>query len=435
MEDMTIAEKVLASKAGFQKVSPGQLVTVNPDRVMSHDNAALVIRQFREMGARRVFNPDRIIIILDHRTPAESEKTASAHQSIRQFVREQGIRAFYDIGEGVCHQVMVEKGYVLPGLLILGTDSHTTSYGSLGAVSTGIGATEMAAVWGTGELWLRVPETIKILIRGQFPPGVYPKDLILYLLKILTTRGADYRSVEFYGSAIDKMGVSGRFTLCNMAMEMGAKFAIVPFDKVTERYLLRRGYPVPNKGQNGAFWADKGAHYEKIIEVDASDLEPLVSIPHKPDKVSSLTQVAGTKIDQVVIGSCTNGRLDDLAITAQILRKRRVHNNVRLIVVPASRETYREALKRGYLSTIIEAGGVILNPGCGPCLGAHQGILAAGEKCLATTNRNFKGRMGSTEAEVFLASPAVAAVTSILGEIPDSLNDWIPNRKKDTPIH
>lgn len=429
MRDMTIAEKVLASKAGLQRTSPGQLVTVTPDRVMSHDNAALVIRQFREMGARRVFDPDRVVIILDHRTPAESERTASAHQSIRQFVKEHKIRAFYDIGEGVCHQVMVEKGYVLPGLLILGTDSHTTSYGSIGAVSTGIGATEMAAVWATGELWLRVPETIKIIVYGQFPTGVYPKDLILYLLRLLTTRGADYRSVEFYGSAIDKMGISGRFTLCNMAMEMGAKFAIVPFDKVTERYLSDRGYPLTHKEQNGTFWADKEAHYEKIIEVNASDLEPLVAIPHKPDKVSPLTQVAGTKIDQVVIGSCTNGRLDDLAITARILRGRRIHPSVRLIVVPASREIYRDALKRGYLSSIIEAGGVILNPGCGPCLGAHQGILAAGEKCLATTNRNFKGRMGSSDAEVFLASPAVAAITAILGEIPDSLNEWITKER------
>lgn len=425
----TIAEKVLGKKAGIKSVEPGQLVVVCPDKVMSHDNAALVIRQFKEMGAEKVFDPARIIIPLDHRVPAESEKTATAHRSIRLFVEEQGIHHFYDVGEGVCHQVMVEKGHALPGELILGTDSHTTSYGCVGAVATGIGATEMAAVWATGEIWLRVPETIKVIVEGDFPVGVFPKDLILHLLGLLTARGADYRSVEFYGWTISRMSLSGRFTLCNMAMEMGAKFAIVPYDQVTERYLSQRaGDPFE------PVFADPDARYERAVEVDVSQLEPQIALPHRPDRVVPLPQAAGIKIDQVLIGSCTNGRLDDLALAAHILAGKKINRKTRLVIVPGSREIYREALKSGYITTFVDAGAVILNPGCGPCLGAHQGLLAAGERCLSTTNRNFKGRMGSPEAEIYLASPAVAAVTAVLGEIPDRLTPFIGEWKMSSNV-
>ncbi len=410
----TIAEKILATKSGSKEVHPGELLTARPDRVMSHDNAGLVIRHFRSIGAAKVFDPSRIVIPLDHRAPAESERTAAAHKSIREFVAEQNIESFYDIKEGICHQVMVENGHVRPGELILGTDSHTTSYGCLAAASTGIGATEMAAVWATGELWLRVPETIRIEVNGAFQPGVAPKDLALFLLGRLTARGADYKSVEYYGTTIDSMPVSGRFTLCNMSMEMGAKFGIVPYDQETIKYLKGRvddDYTV--------FTTDPDAEYAQRYTFDISDMPPQIAKPHRVDNVVPLSQAAGIKIDQVVIGSCTNGRMDDLEIVASILKDKKVSSKVRLLVIPGSRTIYIQALRKGFLETFIEAGAVILNPGCGPCLGAHQGILAAGEKCLATTNRNFKGRMGSTEAEVYLSSPAVAAKAAIIGEIPE----------------
>ncbi len=412
----TIAEKILAARSGLHEVDAGELVTAHPDRVMSHDNAGLVIRQFRAIGADRVFDPARIIIPLDHRVPAESERTAAAHKSIREFVRQQGISAFYDIREGICHQVMVEKGHVLPGELILGTDSHTTSYGCLAAASSGIGATEMAAVWATGELWLRVPETIRIEVRGRFRPGVAPKDLALHLIGKLTARGADYKSVEYYGPTIAEMPVSGRFTLCNMAMEMGAKFAIVPFDGRTREYLTER-----TEGDYTPVAADPDAGFAERYEIDVTDLVPQIAMPHRVDNVVPLPEAAGIKVDQVVIGSCTNGRIDDLEIAAGRLKGRSVSSSVRLLVIPGSRSVYLEAVRRGVLETLLEAGAVILNPGCGPCLGAHQGILAPGERCLATTNRNFKGRMGSTEAEVYLCSPAVAAEAALIGEIPERL--------------
>ena len=412
----TIAEKILAAKSGLSEVKAGQLVTAKPDRVMSHDNAGLVIRQFNQIGAAKVFDPSRIVIPLDHRVPAESERTAIAHKSIREFVEAQGIRDFYDIREGICHQVMVEKGHVLPGELILGTDSHTTSYGCLGAASTGIGATEMAAVWVTGEIWLRVPETIRIEVTGEFSPGFSPKDLALYMIGSLTARGADYKSVEYYGPVIDKMTVSGRFTLSNMAMEMGAKFAIVPYDKQTTQYLANRAtepfVPVP---------ADPDAEYIRVVKVDVTGLEPQVALPHRVDNVVPLSRAAGIRVDQVVIGSCTNGRIDDLEIAANTLNGKQVNPHVRLLIIPGSRSIYLQAMRQGLLESLIEAGALVLNPGCGPCLGAHQGILAPDEKCLATTNRNFKGRMGSTSAEVYLASPAVAAKAALIGEIPDKI--------------
>ncbi len=409
----TISDKILAAKAGLKEVTPGQLITARPDKVMSHDNAGLVIRQFRQIGAAKVFAPSRIIIPLDHRAPAESEKTAAAHKSIREFVEEQGINAFYDIKEGICHQVMVEKAHALPGELILGTDSHTTSYGCLGAVSTGIGATEMAAVWATGEIWLRVPETYRIDVNGVFRSNVSPKDLILYIIGLMTATGADYKSVEFYGSAIDDMPVSGRFTLCNMSMEMGAKFAVVPFDRRTAEYLKGRATAPFNPVH-----ADPDADYARRVEIDVSNLEPQIALPHRVDNVAPLSKAAGLKIHQVVLGSCTNGRLDDLEIAAARLKGRSIAPRVRLLVIPGSKTVYLEALRAGLLEIFIEAGGVVLNPGCGPCLGAHQGILAPGERCVATTNRNFKGRMGSPESEIYLVSPAVAAETAVLGEIP-----------------
>jgi len=412
--ELTVAQKLLAKKAGVAQVQVGEIVNVEPDLAMSHDNAGLVIKQFKQIGQSRVWNPERIIIPLDHRAPAESEKTATAHKSIREFVKEQSIKNFYDIKEGICHQVVIEKAHILPGELAVGTDSHTTSYGCLGALSTGIGATEMAAVWATGKIWLKVPESIKIIIQGQMPKGVYAKDVILYIIGQLTVQGASYKSVEYYGDTVAKMSVSERFVLCNLSMEMGAKFAIVPFDRVTRKYISA----ITNQRYEPIF-SDYDAVFEKEYEFEVSGLEPQVACPHNVDNVKPISEVKGKKVDQVVLGSCTNGRLDDLKVAAKILKGEKVHPQIRMLILPATRTVYLLAMKKGYLKIFLDAGAVILNPGCGPCLGAHQGILAPGERCLATTNRNFKGRMGSPESEVYLASPAVAAATAIKGEIAD----------------
>ena len=410
----TIAQKLLALKAGKRETEVGEIIQAEPDLVMSHDNAGLVIRQFKQIGLDRVWNPDKIVIPLDHRAPAESEKTAEAHKSIREFVKKQNIKNFYDIKEGVCHQVVMEKGHILPGELALGTDSHTTSYGCVAALSTGIGATEMAALWATGKIWLKVPESIKINIRGRLSPGVYAKDLILHIIGELTSEGASYKSVEFYGEAVDSMSISERFTLCNLSMEMGAKFAIVPFDRTTRKFLnsVKRKKYIP-------IWADENANYVNEYEFDVTKLSPRIACPHSVDNVKPIEEVKGVLINQVVLGSCTNGRLDDLEIAARILKGKKVHPDVRMLVLPCSKDIFLEAIKKGIIKVFLQADCVVLNPGCGPCLGAHEGILASGERCLATTNRNFRGRMGSTESEVYLASPATAAVTAIKGEIAD----------------
>jgi 3-isopropylmalate/(R)-2-methylmalate dehydratase large subunit len=412
--NQTMAQKLLAKKAGKTYVEVGEIVNVEPDLAMSHDNAGLAIKQFRQIGQDRVWNPERIVIPLDHRAPAESEKTATAHKSIREFVKEQKIKNFYDIREGICHQVIIEKGHILPGELAVGTDSHTTSYGCLGAFFNDTATTEMSAVWATGKIWLKVPESVRIIIDGQMPRGVYAKDVILHIIGQLTVEGASYKSVEYYGETVTKMSISERFTLCNLSMEMGAKFAVVPFDKVTRRYLSTTA-----SRKFEPFFSDRNAVFERQHEFDVSRLEPQIACPHNVDNVKPITEVKGVGINQVVLGSCTNGRLDDLEVAARMLKGKRVHPDVRMLILPATRTIYSQAMKKRYLKTFLEAGAVILNPGCGPCLGAHQGILAAGERCLATTNRNFKGRMGSTESEVYLASPAVAAATAIKGEIAD----------------
>jgi len=411
---LTFAEKLLAAKAGEARVRPGQIIEASPDVAMSHDNAGLVITQFKRIGVDRVWDPSKIVIPLDHRVPAESTKTANAHKMIREFVKAQGITAFYDVREGVCHQVMVEKAHVLPGALALGTDSHTTSYGCVAAFGTGIGATEMAAVWATGKLWLRVPESIRVDAAGGFPDMVYPKDLILYLVGRLGVEGANYCSVEFHGPAVAAMGIPGRFTLCNLAMEMGAKNAVVPYDRVTGDFLNGIG-----AGHGTAFLPDGDAEYVRKEICDVSRLAPQVACPHSVDNVRPVEEVAGKKIDQVVLGSCTNGRIEDLEVAAAIISGKRIHPDVRMLVVPASRTILLEAMKCGAIQKLVEAGAVLVNPGCGPCLGAHEGILGDGEVCLASTNRNFKGRMGSPTSEVYLASPATVAASALTGKITD----------------
>lgn len=410
----TFAEKMLAKASGRAEVLPTQIVMAKPDWVMSHDNTAAIVKTFRSLGVKQMAVPGRAVIVLDHCIPAADEKYARNHKEIREFVAEQGVQHFYDINAGVCHQVFVEKGFALPGTLTLGSDSHTTTYGALGAFSAGIGRSEMAAIYATGELWLMVPESMKIQVQGAFPPGVAAKDLALFIIGKIGADGALYRSVEFCGPTIAALEISQRMVLANMAAEMGAKNGYMAPDAVTRRYLEGRA-----RAPYSEVLPDPDAVYAQELAIDAAGLEPMVACPHTVDNVKPVSQVAGTHIDQALLGTCTNGRLDDLEAAARILKDKEVHPHTRLLVFPASMEVYRQAMQNGTLSILAEAGAVIMNPGCGPCLGAHEGVLAPGEVCLSTANRNFKGRMGCTDAEVYLASPVTVAASALAGEIAD----------------
>jgi len=410
----TFSEKILAAKCGRDALRAGEIVMVEPDIVMSHDNAAAISATFQKIGKDRVWNPDRIVIILDHVVPAASEKHARNHQTIRRFVSAQGIGHFYEIDSGICHQVLPEKGHAVPGRLILGSDSHTTTYGAFGCLSAGIGRTEVAAVWATGKLWMRCPDTFRIIIKGNLPPGVFAKDIILHIIGEIKADGANYRAVEYTGPVVDAMSVDDRMVLCNMSIEMGAKNGVCMVDDTTRAWLKKRKIESCEE-----VYPDPDAVYEKTFEFDVSDLEPQLSCPHTVDNVARVSEKEGTRVDQCLLGTCTNGRVSDLAVAAGILKGRRVHPKVRLLVLPASREIYLGALREGILETLSESGAVICNPGCGPCLGAHQGVLAPGEVCVSTANRNFKGRMGCPEAEVYLASPATVAASSLEGVITD----------------
>jgi 3-isopropylmalate/(R)-2-methylmalate dehydratase large subunit len=361
-----------------------------------------------------------VAIIFDHRVPAESSKTASNQKRVREFVAQQGIRKFHDIrGDegGICHQILPENGYVRPGSVVVGTDSHTTSHGALGAFAFGVGATEMASIWALGRvLNVEVPTSIKVSVRGKFPSGVLPKDLILYVIGQLTAEGANFKVIEFRGEAIERMPTSGRLTICNMAVEAGATGGLVPPDSETLRYLET----IAGVRHTGAMLGpDADAVYDRELEVDAARLGPQIACPHTVDNVKPVEAVLGTPVQQVVIGSCTNGRLEDIEIAARAVAGKKVARGVRLLVFPASARIFREAMQAGYLTTLMEAGAVVANSGCGPCLGVHQGALGDGEVALSTTNRNFKGRMGNPSAEVYLCSPAVAASSAIRGVISD----------------
>jgi 3-isopropylmalate/(R)-2-methylmalate dehydratase large subunit len=411
---LTFAEKVLAGKAGLDHVVPGQIVTVRPDRLLTHDNTAAIARKFASIGVRRLADPSRSVIVLDHVVPAADETYARNHKEIREFVSEQGITAFYDVGEGICHQVMPEKGHVWPGGLIVGSDSHTTTHGAFGAFSAGIGRTEAAAVMATGEIWLRVPQSFRIAIEGSLPDRVLAKDVILHVIGNLGADGADYRSVEFGGETVRCMSIAGRMVLCNMAAEMGAKNGVVLPDEKTRRWLQGRVV-----ADHEEVHPDGDAAYEQVIEYDVTGLPPQVAKPHRVDNVVDVTQVTGTRIDQALIGTCTNGRLEDLMAAADILRGHRVASGVRLLVLPASREVLLAALQSGVIADLVAAGATVLNPGCGPCLGAHQGCMAPGEVTISTANRNFKGRMGCKDADIYLASPATVAASALAGAIAD----------------
>jgi len=422
---MTVVEKILARASDLPSVKAGDVVEPKVDLAMSHENAALVINQFIEIyqGTSiqpKIWDPSKVSIIFDHRVPAESPKTASNQKKIREFVATNGISKFHDIrGDvgGICHQVLPENGYVRPGSVIVGTDSHTTSHGALGAFAFGIGATEMASVWALGSvLNVEVPTTIKVNVSGKFKKFVGPKDLILHLIGKLTAEGANFRVIEFHGPTIRNMSTSGRLVICNMSVEAGATSGIVPADKETFRYLTREAGV---KGKIVLVSPDKDASYEQTIDIDVSKLDPQIACPHTVDNVKSIKAVKGIKVNQVVIGSCTNGRLDDLELAAKILRGKKVAKGTRMLIFPASARIYNQALAKGYIGEFMKAGAVVMNSGCGPCLGIHEGALGDGEVALSTTNRNFKGRMGNPNSEVYLCSPAVAAASAIKGVITD----------------
>jgi 3-isopropylmalate/(R)-2-methylmalate dehydratase large subunit len=415
---MNISEKILAKASGKSTVHPGDIVDANVDVIMVHDlTGPLAIEAFKKMGVNKVWDNKKVVIILDHQIPAESVKMAELHKMLRKFAKEQSVR-IYDVGEGgICHQVMPEKGYVTPGSLIVGADSHTCTYGAFGAFATGIGSTEAAAVFATGKIWLKVPETIKIYVKGQFQKYVTPKDLILSIIGKLGVDGAIYKSVEFTGPTMKAMSTAGRMTVCNMAVEMGAKNGIVEPDETTSKFLEGR---IPNvKESFKSLKSDADAAYEKTINIDVADLEPQVACPSSVDNVKPISKVGDVEVNQAFIGSCTNGRIEDLRLGAQILKGKKVKSGVRALVIPASQEVYAQALKEGLVEIFTEAGALVCGATCGPCLGGHIGLLASGEVCVSTSNRNFIGRMGSTEASVYLASPATVAASALTGKLTD----------------
>jgi 3-isopropylmalate/(R)-2-methylmalate dehydratase large subunit len=412
---MTMAEKILAKAAGKKESEAGEIVMANIDVAMTHDlTGPMSVESFEKIGVDDVWDPEKIVVVFDHQVPADSIEAAQNHIDMRKFVEEQGINNFYDVREGVCHQVLPEMGHIVPGEVVVGTDSHTCTHGALGAFSTGIGSTDMAMVFATGKLWFKVPETIKFNVTGNLTEKVYAKDVVLNIIGKIGADGATYKACEFGGETTQKMSVSDRMVLCNMAIEMGGKTGLVEPDQKTFDYLKGRttkSYEVMK--------TDEDADSLEIMDIDVNNLEPQIACPHHVDNVKPVSDVEGTHIDQVFLGSCTNGRLSDLRTAAKILKGKRVSDSIRMLVIPASREVYTKAMDEGLLRTFVDAGALVCNPCCGPCLGGHVGLVGPGEVSLSTSNRNFKGRQGSSDAEVYLSSAAVAAASAITGKISD----------------
>ena len=432
----TFAEKALARAAGLEHAVAGQIIDARPDVALSHDNTAAIAKLFRSLGYGRVLHPERLAIFIDHAVPAPNAEHALNHKEIREFVAEQGIEHFYEAGRGICHQVVSEEALVAPGQLLLGADSHTPHIGWLGAFGAGIGRSEMAAIWATGELWLRVPETIRVDFEGELPPGVTSKDLGLWVLKVLGPEAGIYRALEFGGPGLHTLSIESRMVIPNLMAESGAKNAYLEPDAAVFEWLAQRlaRTQVPGTSASarhfaerlaaGALYPDPDAFYLERHTIDLSELEPIVAAPHNPAKATPLSQVLGTHIDQAFLGTCTNGRLEDLAAAAAILRTpdgqvRRVAPGTRLVVIPASSEVLQQALALGYIETFIAAGAMLGTPGCGPCMGNHFGVPASGEVVISSGNRNFRGRMGNPESAVYLANPAVVAASAVLGRIAD----------------
>lgn len=413
---MTMTQKILAHAAGLESVKAGELIQAKLDIVMGNDiTTAVAIPEFKKTGAKDVFDKEKVVIVLDHFTPNKDIKAAEQCKCSREFAFDKDIKNFFDVGEmGIEHALLPEKGIVVPGDVIIGADSHTCTYGALGAFSTGIGSTDMAIGMATGEAWFKVPSAIKFNIIGKMPKNVSGKDVILHIIGLIGVDGALYKSMEFVGEGIKEISMDGRFTIANMAIEAGAKNGIFPVDDLTIEYVKEHS----NK-EYKVFEADEDAEYEAEYTIDLSTLRPTVAFPHLPENTKTVDEAGDVKIDQVVIGSCTNGRFEDMKIAADILRGRHVAKGVRTIVIPATQQIYLDCIKAGYVEDIIKAGAIFSTPTCGPCLGGHMGILAKGERCVSTTNRNFVGRMGHVESEVYLASPAVAAASAITGKITD----------------
>lgn len=386
------------------------------DFVLAQDGTApLAIRSFQEMEGRKVFDKDKVAFIIDHNSPSPNQRVSSLHRTMREFSREMDF-SLYDVGEGICHQVIMEGGHALPGQLVVGADSHTCTYGALNCFSTGVGSTDLAAALISGKLWFKVPETMKFILKGRLPAGVYSKDAALYLIGEQGAEGANYKAIEFAGELINELSMESRFTIANMVVEMGAKVGMMNADERTRGWIKEYSSSVLSLHP---VEADEGAVYEEVIEYDLSSLEPQVASPHRVDNVSPLGKVAGQKIDQAFLGTCTNGRLEDLRIAADILKGKEVHPEVRFLVAPASKKVFLKAMREGIIAVLIEAGAAVVSPGCGPCVGTHEGIPADGEVVLSTANRNFKGRMGNAKASIYLASPATVAASAIEGKITD----------------
>ena len=411
---MTLSQKILAAHAGLSDVKAGQLITADLDLVLGNDiTSPVAIKEIEAHGGGKVFDKSKIALVMDHFVPTKDIKSAEQCKCCRTFAREQGVENFFDVGQmGVEHALLPEKGLVGAGDLVIGADSHTCTYGALGAFSTGVGSTDMAYGMLTGKAWFKVPAAIKVVLRGKKPKHVSGKDVILHLIGLIGVSGALYKSLEFTGDGCADMTMDDRLTICNMAIEAGAKNGIFACDDVTLAYLKEHCAKTPK-----VFEADADAEYEREVVIDLASLRPTVSFPHLPENTHTVDEIGDIAIDQVVIGSCTNGRISDLRAAAEVLKGRTVHEGVRTIVIPATQSIYLQALREGLIETFIKAGAVVSTPTCGPCLGGYMGILASGEKCVATTNRNFVGRMGATDSEIYLASPYVAACSAVLGKI------------------
>jgi 3-isopropylmalate/(R)-2-methylmalate dehydratase large subunit len=411
---MTITEKILAAHGGKKRVSPGDLLNVRIDLALGNDiTAPLAIKAFKEIGAKKVFHRNRVALVPDHFTPAKDILSAEQCKILRDFAKAQRLTHFFEIGEcGIEHALLPEKGLVLPGEVAIGADSHTCTYGALGAFSTGVGSTDLGAAMATGKLWFKVPESLKLIYYGRINPWVSGKDFILFTIGDIGVDGALYQAMEFCGEAIKKLSMASRFTMANMAIEAGAKNGIMEPDEITLQFVKPRA-----KRSYRIYRSDREAVYGEVREYDVSEIFPQVALPHIPSNVKDVREIGKIEIDQVVIGSCTNGHLDDLRVAAKILKGRKIAPSLRLIIIPATQEIYHQAMKEGLFEIFISAGAVISPPTCGPCLGGHMGVLAGGERALATTNRNFRGRMGHARSEVYLASPAVAAASAVRGII------------------
>ena len=409
----TISEKILAKASNQETVSAGDFVKANVDVALNHDvTSVLAFEAMYQMGSEKVWDPDKVVMILDHVAPPSSVNSARVHNVIRDFVKAQDMKNFFDVNSGVCHQVLPEHGFVKPGMLVIGADSHTCTHGAFGAFATGVGSTDMGAILARGKTWLRVPETINVNVGGRLSEHVYPKDVILRIAKEIGVSGATYMTLEYHGKVVEEMNVAGRMTLCNMVIEMGGKAGICEPDQKTVQWLNQR-----TTGPYEIVKADKDAVYKETLNLDLTDMEPQVACPHNVDNVKNVSELSKVKINQSFIGSCTNGRLEDLEQAHMLLKDRKVHPDVRLLVVPASRSVYKEALQKGIIEDLLDSGAIISNPSCAACFGGHIGLLGPGERGISTSNRNFRGRQGSPEAEVYLSSAAVAAASAITGYI------------------